>query len=797
MKMRSDTMSNKIITIDVVGMTCAACSARVEKALNKQDGIINATVNLLQQKATIEYDKEKIDPDQIVQTIEKTGYQVPLTKRTLLVEGMTCAACSTRVEKVLNKIEGVTKANVNLSTNKAIVEFSSGAVEDETLINAVEKAGYKAEMEMERDIDREKELREKEIKSLKSSFIISAILSIPLFSAMFFHMAGVDNILTNGYFQLLLATPVQFIIGYRFYKGAFNSLRGGGANMDVLVSMGTSAAYFYSLYNLLTGVHEYYFEASAVIITLILLGKTFEAVAKGKTSEAIKELMGLQPKTARVIREGVEMGIPIEKVEIGDTIVVRPGERIPVDGIILEGNSSIDESMITGESIPIDKSQGDEVIGATINKFGSFKFEATKIGKDTVLSQIIKLVEDAQGSKAPVQRLADRISGIFVPVVVVIALVTFLGFYLVGGSFNTGLINAVAVLVIACPCALGLATPTAIMVGTGKGAENGILIKSGEHLERAHKMETIVLDKTGTITKGEPEVTDIISFKSLDKDELLRIAATVEKSSEHPLGQAIVRKGEEELLMITEAEDFAAIPGKGLKAIFEGKTIYIGNRKLMKEGGISIEIGEEELLRLESEGKTAMLVAIDGNLAGIIAVADQIKENSKKAIAGLKDMGLEVYMITGDNERTAKAIAKQVGIYNVLAEVLPENKAEVVEKIKKEGKLVGMVGDGINDAPALAASDIGFAIGTGTDVAMEAADITLMRGDLTGIVTAIRLSHRTMKTIKQNLFWAFFYNSIGIPFAALGFLNPMIAGAAMAFSSVSVVTNSLRLKKFK
>ncbi|WP_272878404.1 heavy metal translocating P-type ATPase [Clostridium sp. Cult3] len=797
MKMRSDTMSNKIITIDVVGMTCAACSARVEKALNKQDGIINATVNLLQQKATIEYDKEKIDPDQIVQTIEKTGYQVPLTKRTLLVEGMTCAACSTRVEKVLNKIEGVTKANVNLSTNKAIVEFSSGAVEDETLINAVEKAGYKAEMEMERDIDREKELREKEIKSLKSSFIISAILSIPLFSAMFFHMAGVDNILTNGYFQLLLATPVQFIIGYRFYKGAFNSLRGGGANMDVLVSMGTSAAYFYSLYNLLTGVHEYYFEASAVIITLILLGKTFEAVAKGKTSEAIKELMGLQPKAARVIREGVEMSIPIEKVEIGDTIVVRPGERIPVDGIILEGNSSIDESMITGESIPIDKSQGDEVIGATINKFGSFKFEATKIGKDTVLSQIIKLVEDAQGSKAPVQRLADRISGIFVPVVVVIALVTFLGFYLVGGSFNTGLINAVAVLVIACPCALGLATPTAIMVGTGKGAENGILIKSGEHLERAHKMETIVLDKTGTITKGEPEVTDIISFKSLDKDELLRIAATVEKSSEHPLGQAIVRKGEEELLMITEAEDFAAIPGKGLKAIFEGKTIYIGNRKLMKEGGISIEIGEEELLRLESEGKTAMLVAIDGNLAGIIAVADQIKENSKKAIAGLKDMGLEVYMITGDNERTAKAIAKQVGIYNVLAEVLPENKAEVVEKIKKEGKLVGMVGDGINDAPALAASDIGFAIGTGTDVAMEAADITLMRGDLTGIVTAIRLSHRTMKTIKQNLFWAFFYNSIGIPFAALGFLNPMIAGAAMAFSSVSVVTNSLRLKKFK
>ncbi|WP_456243147.1 copper-translocating P-type ATPase [Schnuerera ultunensis] len=610
-------------------------------------------------------------------------------------------------------------------------------------------------------------------------------------------MAGKENILTNGYFQLLLATPVQFIIGYRFYKGAFNSLRGGGANMDVLVAMGTSAAYFYSLYNVIVGVHEYYFEASAVIITLILLGKTFEAVAKGKTSEAIKKLMGLQPKTARVIKDGIEKDIPIEKVNIGDIIVVRPGERIPVDGIIIEGHSSIDESMITGESIPVDKVIGDQVIGATINKFGSFKFEAKKIGKDTVLSQIIKLVEDAQGSKAPVQRLADKISGIFVPIVVAIAAITFLGFYLIQGNFNTGLINAVAVLVIACPCALGLATPTAIMVGTGKGAENGILIKSGEHLERTHKMETIVFDKTGTITKGEPEVTDIVTYNSMDRDELLRIAATVEKSSEHPLGQAIVKKGEEELLEIIQPETFMAIPGKGLKAILEGKEIYIGNRKLMIESGMDIEGVEGELSRLEEEGKTAMIVGIDGNISGIIAVADQIKENSKKAIEELKNMGLEVYMITGDNERTAKAIAKRVGIDNVLAEVLPENKAEVVEDIRGKGKHVGMVGDGINDAPALAAADVGFAIGTGTDVAMEAADITLMRGDLMGIVTAIRLSHRTMRTIKQNLFWAFFYNSIGIPFAALGFLNPMIAGAAMAFSSVSVVTNSLRLRNFK
>lgn len=790
-------MANKKVAIDVVGMTCAACSARVEKAIKKMEGVVDSSVNLLAQKATIEYDEDKVNIDSLVKTIEKTGYEVPVEKTTLLVEGMTCAACSARVEKVLNRLDGVIKANVNLSTNKAIVEHPSGAIEEETLVKAVEKAGYKAEVEKEVDRDREKELREKEIKSLKRSFIISAILSLPLFSAMFFHMAGKENILTNGYFQLILATPVQFIIGYRFYKGAFNSLRGGGANMDVLVSMGTSAAYFYSLYNLVKGINEYYFEASAVIITLILLGKTFEAVAKGKTSEAIKKLMGLQPKTARVIKDGVEMDIPIEEVNIGDIIVVRPGERIPVDGIIVEGHSSIDESMITGESIPVDKKEGDKVIGATINKFGSFKFEARKIGKDTVLAQIIKLVEDAQGSKAPVQRLADKISGIFVPVVVLIAIVTFIGFYLVKGDFTTGLINAVAVLVIACPCALGLATPTAIMVGTGKGAEKGILIKSGEHLERTHNMEAIVLDKTGTITKGEPEVTDIITLDSMEEDQLLRIAATVEKVSEHPLGQAIVRKGEERLLMITEPDTFMAIPGKGLKASLEGKEIYIGNRKLMQEANIQIAEIEEDLSRLEEEGKTAMMVGIDGKISGIIAVADSIKDNSKEAIEELKNMGLDVYMLTGDNERTAKAIAKSVGIENVLADVLPENKAQVVEEIKAQGKYVGMVGDGINDAPALAAADVGFAIGTGTDVAMEAADITLMRGDLMGIVTAIRLSHRTMKTIKQNLFWAFFYNSIGIPFAALGFLNPMIAGAAMAFSSVSVVTNSLRLRNFK
>lgn len=789
-------MTVKKVNIDIVGMTCAACSNRVERVLAKQEGVLSVVVNLLANKANIEFDTDKIKPEELVKVIEKTGYNVPLLKTTLIVEGMTCAACSSRVEKVLNKQEGVVKATVNLSTNKAVVEYPSGVIDEDILVKIIEKAGYKAEVEIERDLDREKELREKEIKSLKTSFIFSAALSLPLFSAMFFHMAGIHTILTNGWFQLILATPVQFLIGYRFYKGAYNSLRGGGANMDVLVSMGTSSAYFYSIYNLITGVHEYYFEASAVIITLILLGKTFEAVAKGKTSEAIKKLIGLQPKTARIIKDGVEMDISIEKVEIGDIVVVRPGERIPVDGIVVEGNSAVDESMITGESIPIDKTVDDEVIGATINKFGTFKFRATKIGKDTVLSQIIKLVEDAQGSKAPVQRLADKIAGVFVPVVVVIALITFLGFYLIGGNFNIGLINAVAVLVIACPCALGLATPTAIMVGTGKGAENGILIKSGEHLERAHKIDTIVFDKTGTITKGEPEVTDIISFNDMDRDEILRIAASVERTSEHPLGQSIVKKGEEELLKLLEPEKFIAIPGKGLKATFEGKEVFIGNRKLMSDNNISIAKGEEILLKLEEEGKTAMLLSLDNKLSGILAVADKIKETSRDAIEELKNMGLDIYMITGDNERTAKAIAKEVGITNVLAEVLPENKAEVVEEIKSRGKNVGMVGDGINDAPALAAADVGFAIGTGTDVAMEAADITLMRGDLSSIVTAIRLSHRTMRTIKQNLFWAFFYNSIGIPFAALGFLDPMIAGAAMAFSSVSVVTNSLRLKKF-
>ncbi len=783
------------ININISGMTCAACSSRLEKIFSKNEAVNSIAVNLIQERASIDFQEDKLTIDDIVGLIEKAGFKVDIERRSLLIDGMTCAACSSRIEKLLSREERILEGRVNLSSNRAQIDFYSGIIEDQDLIAIVERAGFKAEIEGERDIDREKELREKEIKSLKRSFIFSAILSLPLFLGMFVHMAGRDTILMNGWFQLALASPVQFIIGRRFYKGAYNSLRGGGANMDVLISMGTSAAYFYSIYNLLTGKPEYYFESSAMIITLILLGKTFEAIAKGKTSEAIKELMGLQPKTARVIENGREIDLPIEKVVKGHIILVRPGEKVPVDGVIVEGHSSIDESMITGESLPVDKKEGDEVVGATINKLGAFKFEATNVGKDTVLSQIIRLVEDAQGSKAPVQRLADKISGVFVPAVVLIALVTLLA-YSFKGDFNGGLIHAVAVLVIACPCALGLATPTAIMVGTGKGAENGILIKSGEHLERTHEMDTIIFDKTGTITKGEPEVTDILAF-NIDEDQLLFTAASLEGVSEHPLGLSIVSFAEEKGFIPFMVRDGKAIPGKGLEGFVGEEKVLIGNRKLMDDFNIDYRDYDSELLRLESEGKTAMNAAIDGEFKGIIAVADKIKESSKKAIEDLKSMGLDVYMITGDNERTARAIGKQVGIENIFADVLPEDKAEKLKALKSEGRHVGMVGDGINDAPALAAADVGFAIGTGTDVAMEAADITLMRGDLGAIVTAIRLSHRTMKTIRQNLFWAFFYNSIGIPIAALGHLDPMLAGAAMAFSSVSVVTNSLRLKKFK
>lgn len=730
-----------------------------------------------------------------------------LRQASLNISGMSCAACVSRVEKQLRSVPGVHDAAVNLTAEKGVVTYDGSLVEVADLKKAVEEIGYRAsDMASQAEVDTEKVERENEIRRQKSMFTLSAVLSTPLLLTMLVHLRVTDRlplVLLNPWFQLALATPVQFVAGWQFYRDSYYTLRSGSANMSVLVALGTSAAYFYSLVVVLWGsrfgLHEVYFESSAVIITLILLGKLLEAKAKGRTSEAIKKLIGLQAKTARVIRDDQEVDVPIEDVIVGDLVVVRPGERIPVDGLIVDGYSSVDESMLTGESVPVDKKVGDEVIGSTINKHGSFKFKATKVGRDTALAQIIRIVEEAQGSKAPIQRLADIVSGRFVPVVVGIAIITFFGWYLWGdpGNLTQALINMTAVLVIACPCALGLATPTSIMVGTGKGAENGILIKGGEHLEKAHKLQAIILDKTGTITKGEPELTDVVTVGWFTQDELLRLAASAERGSEHPLGQAIIQAARDQGLSLGEPGDFQAIPGHGIQATVEGCDLLVGNRKLLQDNGINLEVIENQVSHLESEGKTAMLVAVDGDLAGVIGVADTVKPGSTSAIAAMKHMGLSVYMITGDNQRTAAAIAQEVGIHHVLAEVLPEDKAREVQRLKDAGLVVGMVGDGINDAPALATADVGFAIGTGTDVAMESADITLIRGDLKGVVAAIQLSRSTMRNVKENLFWALIYNTIGIPVAAFGLLSPVVAGGAMAFSSVSVVTNALRLKQWK
>ncbi|NLI92458.1 MAG: copper-translocating P-type ATPase [Peptococcaceae bacterium] len=805
---------NRKETFEITGMSCAACAARIEKKINRLEGIKQGNVNLAMERAVVEYDDTVLNREKIAEAVKSLGYDVkeePVDKAnkvSLAISGMSCAACAAKIEKKLNKLEGVSQAAVNLAAEKAVVQYEASKITASQLINTIEGLGYHAEQIEETGKDREKEQREKEINRLKKELVISAVLSSPLILAMVLTLINLNiAFLHNEYFQFLIATPIQFIIGFRFYKNAYYALKSKGANMDVLVAMGTSAAYFFSVYNafFVPAGHEgmmknLYFEASAVIITLILFGKYLEAVAKGKTSEAIKKLMGLQAKTARVIRDGKETDIPIAEVEVGDLVIVRPGEKIPVDGTITEGSSSVDESMLTGESLPVEKYTGDMVIGATINKFGTFTFRATKVGKDTALSQIIQMVEDAQGSKAPIQKIADQVAGVFVPVVLLIALVTFLAWYfgVSGGTEVTpAIISAVAVLVIACPCALGLATPTAIMVGTGKGAENGILFKGGEHLERTYKINTVVLDKTGTITKGQPEVTDILPIGTMTAEEILSLAAITEKKSEHPLGAAIYENAKKHFSNIPDPDHFEALPGRGVEASIGDKRVSIGTRKLMREKNLDIEAIETVIQKLEDEGKTAMLLAANQVIEAVIAVADTVKENSREAINELKKMGIDVYMITGDNLRTANAIAAQVGITHVLAEVLPENKAEEVEKLKKQGQVVAMVGDGINDAPALATADIGMAIGTGTDVAIEAADVTLMRGDLRSIPAAIRLSKKTMNKIKQNLFWAFIYNIIGIPFAALGFLSPIIAGGAMAFSSVSVVTNSLSLKRFK
>ena len=798
-------------SIGITGMSCATCANTIEKRLSGTDGVSDINVNLALEKASVEYDDDKISESDINKEIQNLGYGVIAKKPaeassgydkvTLDIGGMSCAACSASIDKVLNAENGIKSASVNLTTEKAVVEYDSSIIKPSQIADRVNAMGYTAALPKDDNGDYEKERREKETKKLKRELIASIILSSPLLLGMIFMIAGINvPLLHNPYFQLIVATPVQFIIGFKFYKNAYYALKSKSANMDVLIAMGTSAAYFMSVYNTFFQQGEMknlYFESAVVIITLILLGKYFEAVAKGKTSEAIKKLMGLQAKTARVVVNGEEKDIPIEEVVVGDVISVRPGQKIPVDGVITEGLSSVDESMITGESIPVEKKAGDTVVGASINKLGSFKMTAEKVGRDTMLSQIIKMVEDAQGSKAPIQKIADKVSGIFVPVVISIAIITFLVWYLIVKDTAMGFVSMVSVLVIACPCALGLATPTAIMVGTGKGAENGISIKGGEHLERAFKIETVVLDKTGTITKGEPEVTDIVSLNGSNEEDILSMAASSEKNSEHPLAAAIYQKAIDKKIDVAEPTKFEAVPGMGISAVINGKNVLIGTRRLLMKNGIELNDVELEISRLENEGKTAMLMSVDKKPAAVIAVADTIKQNSKQAVAELKKLGIEVYMLTGDNKRTAEAIAKQAGIDNVIAEVLPEHKADEVSRLKTAGRVVAMAGDGINDAPALASADIGMAMGTGTDVAIEAADITLISGDLRAIPAAVRLSKKTMNKIKQNLFWAFFYNVIGIPIAALGFLNPMIAVAAMAFSSVSVVSNSLSLKRFK
>ncbi|RDW18255.1 copper-translocating P-type ATPase [Oceanobacillus arenosus] len=786
-------------TLGITGMTCATCSNHIEKTLNKMDGV-EAQVNFTTEKATLDYDSEKTSIEDITKKIENVGYSVLMEKSELDVFGMTCAACSTRIEKVLNKQKGVKYATVNLTTETASIEYNPGLTDTKAIIDKIKNVGYDAKPKAE--AAEKKTHKEIEIKKMKTKLIISAVLSAPLLITMLVHLSNmaIPDIFMNPWFQFSLATPVQFIIGWQFYVGAYKNLKNGGANMDVLVALGTSAAYFYSLYEVFKtiGNPEYmphlYFETSAVLITLVLFGKYLEARAKSQTTNALSSLLNLQAKEARIIKNGEEMQISIEEVVVGDRLIVKPGEKIPVDGIIVKGRTSVDESMITGESIPIEKDVDATVIGSTINKNGSIQMEATKVGKDTALASIVKMVEDAQGSKAPIQRLADVISGYFVPIVVGVALLTFIVWiaFVEPGQFEPALVAAIAVLVIACPCALGLATPTSIMVGTGKAAENGILFKGGEHLERTHQLEAIVLDKTGTITKGKPEVTDFTG-----DEEALQLLASAERGSEHPLAEAIVAYATEQAIDLAEVDDFKSIPGHGIEAIISGNNILVGNRKLMQENQIDVGGAEIELVDYEVDGKTAMLVAVNGIYRGIVAVADTIRETAPQAIKELKEQGLEVIMLTGDNERTAKAIAKQVGIDQVIAQVLPEEKADKVKEIQLKGKKVAMVGDGVNDAPALAIADIGIAIGTGTEVAIEAADVTILGGELLLIPKAIKISHATIKNIRQNLFWAFGYNTAGIPVAAIGLLAPWVAGAAMALSSVSVVSNSLRLKRVK
>jgi len=813
-------------TIKISGMTCAACAQRVQKEVGKLEGVANASVNFATEKLSVEYDSQNVSTPAIKAAIINAGYGViedsKLNQVTIPIGGMTCAACSQRVEKAITKLVGVEKVSVNLATEKATVDYDSQVIRLSAIKKCIEDTGYQA-LEIDKNtVDEDKLRKEKQIKVLWTKFIVAASFGLPL---LYFAMTpmiswwpvplpmGIDPMmypLNYALLQIVLVIPI-IIAGNKFYTIGYKALLQRSPNMDSLVALGTSAAIGFSIYNTIRviggneeAVHGLYYETAGVIIALILLGKSLEAVSKGKTSEAIKKLMGLAPKTALILEGDREIEVPIDEVELDNIVIVKPGDKIPVDGVVIEGNTSVDEAMLTGESMPVDKKPGDKVFAASINKNGMIKFKVTKVGSDTALAQIIKLVEDAQGSKAPIAQMADIVSGYFVPIVCALASAAFLAWFLSGYSFSFSITIFISVLVIACPCALGLATPTAIMVGTGKGAENGILIKGGEALETTHKINTIVFDKTGTITEGKPEVTDIITANGIKREQLLQLAASAEKGSEHPLGEAIVRGAEKEQLEILKVSQFEAIPGHGIEVMIEDKKVLIGNKKLMDERSIPLADLSDKSDQLASEGKTPMYIAIDDKIAGMIAVADVVKESSAKAIKKLQAMGIEVAMITGDNRRTAEAIAKQVGIDRVLAEVLPQDKSNEVKKLQAEGKIVCMVGDGINDAPALVQADIGIAIGSGTDVAMESADIVLMRSDLMDVPTAIQLSKSTIRNIKQNLFWAFGYNVAGIPIAAgvlhlFGgpLLNPIFAAAAMAFSSVSVVSNALRLKNFK